>query len=211
MKVRRLLALAPHTDDTELGCGGTIARTVEEGSDVLVACFSMAEASVPPDLPRDTLKQEFLAAAPRLGLQSGQVRAYGFPVRRLNEHRQELLEEMIRLRREFSPEMVLLPSGSDLHQDHQIVHAEGVRAFKDVTVWGYELPWNHVHFAAQAFVLLEPRHLEAKWQALEAYKSQQRLGRPYFARSFIEGLARVRGTQVRAPLAEAYEVVRVRW
>lgn len=52
----RLLVLAPHTDDAELGCGATIARALEEGLTVHVAAFSIAEDSLPPDLPRDTLE-----------------------------------------------------------------------------------------------------------------------------------------------------------
>ena len=41
--MRRVLVLAPHTDDAELGCGGTIARLLTDGADVLVAAFSTAE------------------------------------------------------------------------------------------------------------------------------------------------------------------------
>ena len=75
---------------------------------------------------------------------------------------------------------------------------------------GYELPWNHISFDAQAFVTLEERHLDAKWAALQAYTSQFELARPYFSRSFIEGLARVRGTQVKVEIAEAFEVMRIK-
>jgi hypothetical protein len=53
--------------------------------------------------------------------------------------------------------------------------------------------------------------LQAKWEALQAYKSQFELGRPYFSREFIEGLARVRGVQVKSPYAEAFEVMRLKW
>ena len=113
--------------------------------------------------------------------------------------------------RDVKPEIVFLPSGNDLHQDHQVLHLEGVRAFKDVTVWGYDLPWNHVTFSAQAFVTLERRHVEAKWEALKCYESQLQLKRAYFSWEFVESLARVRGTQVKADYAEAYEVVRIKW
>jgi len=46
--MRRVLVLAPHTDDAELGCGGTIARLLTDGADVFVAAFSTAEESLPP-------------------------------------------------------------------------------------------------------------------------------------------------------------------
>lgn len=207
---RRVLVISPHTDDAELGCGGTIARMIEEHVDVHVAVFSTAEESLPPDSHPGTLKREFLEAMPQLGVPTSNLVVFEYPVRRLSYHRQEVLEELVKLRRTLVPDLVLLPSGSDVHQDHQVVYAEGMRAFRDASILGYELPWNHVTFSAQAFVVLERRHLDLKWKALQAYRSQLELRRPYFCKEFIDSLARVRGTQVRAEYAEAYEVVRVR-
>lgn len=211
MNAKVVLILAPHTDDAELGCGGTIARLVEEETAVFVAAFSTAEASLPPGVPANTLKIEFLDAMTKLGVPSSNLFVFDFPVRRLSYYRQEVLEELVRLRREINPEMVILPSGSDLHQDHQIVNGEGLRAFKDLSVLGYELPWNHIAFSAQAFVTIQRRHLEAKWNALQAYATQIELKKPYFSWEFIEGLALVRGVQVKAPYAEAFDVMRIKW
>lgn len=211
MEYRRALVLAPHTDDAELGCGGTLARLLEAGTEVHVMVFSTASDSLPADQPPDTLRREFAQAAETLGIPEAQCHVYDYQVRRLSYSRQEVLEEMVAVRRLVEPDLVLLPSGHDLHQDHQVVHVEGLRAFKDVTTLGYELPWNHITFDAQAFVTLEPRHLDAKWAALQAYRSQFELQRPYFSRGFIDGLARVRGTQVKVEIAEAFEVVRVKW
>jgi LmbE family N-acetylglucosaminyl deacetylase len=209
--MRRVLVLAPHTDDAELGCGGTIARLLTDGADVFVAAFSTAEESLPPGAKPSRLRDEFLAAMQTLGIPHDNALVFEYPVRRLSYYRQELLEELVKLRKQIDPNMVFLPSSSDLHQDHQVLNAEGLRCFKDMTVWGYELPWNNIGFPAQAFVTLEPCDLQAKWDALQAYKSQFELGRPYFSREFIEGLARVRGVQVKSPYAEAFEVMRLKW
>lgn len=210
LRFERVLILAPHTDDAELGCGGTIARFIEAGMEVQVVAFSGCETSLPPGSDRDRLRREFLAATRVLGIPEHRKAVYAYPVRELTYHRQEVLEEMIKLRRDFKPQIVFLPAGTDVHQDHQVVHQEGVRAFKEVTVWGYELPWNHVTFSAQAFVKLDERHIERKWQALRCYQSQMDLARLYFSLEFISGLARVRGTQVRERYAEAFEVIRIK-
>jgi LmbE family N-acetylglucosaminyl deacetylase len=210
-KPRRLLVLAPHTDDAELGCGGSICRLLEEGVEVHVAVFSTAAASLAPNVPKDTLKNEFFEAMALLGLEKNALIVYDYPVRLLSDHRQEVLENLVVLKRDFSPEVVFVPSSSDLHQDHQVLFAEAARAFKQITLWGYELPWNHVTFAAQGFVALEAVHIERKWQALQSYQTQLKLKKPYFTRSFIEGLARVRGIQLGTEFAEAFEVVRIRW
>jgi LmbE family N-acetylglucosaminyl deacetylase len=207
---KRLLILAPHTDDAELGCGGTISRLLENGVDTMVAAFSTARESLPAGMEPDTLDREFHAAMTLLGVPAERLKVYDYPVRKLSYHRQEVLEDLVRLRADFRPDMVFLPSGTDLHQDHQVLHNEGLRAFKELTVWGYELPWNHIGFTAQAFVTLEKRHVDAKLTALWAYESQLALGRPYFTREFVEGLARVRGVQIKADYAEAFEVMRVR-
>jgi N-acetylglucosamine malate deacetylase 1 len=211
LNARRVLFLSPHTDDSELGCGGTIARMIEEGVQVFVAAFSTVGESVPAGWPPDTLRKEFYQAAAALKVPRENVVAYDYPVRRLSPNRQEILEELVKLRREIKPDMAFLPSGHDLHQDHQVVYAEGLRAFKDISLLGYELPWNHIMFSADAFVVLQKHHIECKWQALEQYRSQFELQRPYFARDFIEGLARVRGTAVKTNWAEAFEVIRIRW
>ena len=208
--IPRLLVLAPHTDDAELGCGATIARFLEDGAKVTVAAFSSAEESLPVGAAPGLLRDEFLAAMKSLGIGNHDARVFGYPVRRLSSFRQEVLEDLVRLRREVNPTLVLAPSGSDLHQDHQILHAESLRAFKDMSIWGYELPWNHIHFSTTAFVTLEERHVERKWKALQAYRSQFELKRPYFTREFIFGLAQMRGVQVKAPLAEAFDLMRMR-
>ncbi len=209
--VPKVLVLAPHTDDAELGCGGTIARLLQSGANVFVAAFSTAEDSLPPGAPVTQLRDEFLEAMRILGVPDSNVIVYGYPVRRLSYHRQEVLEDLVKLRRRINPDTMLLPSSSDLHQDHQVLCAEGLRLSKDLTVWGYELPWNHITFSAQAFVTLERCHLERKWAALQAYRSQLQLGRPYFCRSFVEGLVRVRSVQVHSEFAEAFEVIRIKW
>lgn len=205
-----ILFVSPHTDDVELGCGGTIARALDEGAEVHVLVFSAAEESRPAGSPVTVLRDEFGAAMSALGVPGSNLQIEGFPVRRLSDHRQEVLDELITVRARVRPAVVFAPASSDVHQDHQVVNAECLRAFKDVTVWGYELPWNHVGFDANAFVRLERRHLDAKWRALQEYKTQFDLGRPYFSREFIEALALVRGTQIKVPLAEAFEVVRMR-
>lgn len=210
MKSKTVLVLAPHTDDAELGCGASIARFVEEGSDVFIAAFSSAEESLPLGAPKDLLKQEFYKAIPLLGVKKENTAVYDYQVRRLSYFRQEVLEEMVKLKKQIQPHMVLLPSGQDVHQDHQVIHMEGLRAFKDNTILGYELPWNHVTFSTQAFIVVEEHHLNKKYLALNEYRSQMELERPYFTRDFLFGLARVRGTQIKEKYAEAFEVIRIK-
>ncbi len=205
----RVLFLSPHTDDVELGAGGTLIKLLEEGHEILWVVFSTAEESLPDNLPKDTLKREFELVAKSLGLTRDQYVVRNFRVRRLHEHRQEVLEELVRIRKDFMPDLVVGPSLNDFHQDHQVVAREMVRAFKTrSSIIAYELPWNHLSFNTQLFVKLERRHVEGKMQLLEHYKSQLLLRRPYFSRDFILGWASMRGIQVNSEFAEAFEVIR---
>ncbi|MDO5068076.1 MAG: PIG-L deacetylase family protein [Propionibacteriaceae bacterium] len=206
---RRILVLAPHTDDAELGAGASIAKWVEEGIEVHVVVFSTAEDSLPQGSAPLRLADEFHSSLEALGIPEARRIVHGYPVRKLSYHRQEVLEHMVQLGRDIDPDWVLVPSGADLHQDHATIHDEALRAFKHKTLLGYELSWNHITFSASAFIPVEKRHLDAKWEALTHYESQLELGRPYFTREYHESLARVRGLQVKSDWAEAFELIRI--
>jgi N-acetylglucosamine malate deacetylase 1 len=203
---RRVLVLGAHTDD-EFGCAGTIARMTEDGVEVHYACFSSCEESVPQGYDRDVLKREVAEATAALGINAERFTLYSFPVRHFPAHRQEILEELVRLRQRIEPQLVLLPALSDIHQDHSVIAREGLRAFKHATILGYELPMNTITFQHACFVRLEPHHLERKIAHVQCYRSQQ--DRPYMREEFIHALATVRGLQMNVPAAEAFEVIRL--
>jgi LmbE family N-acetylglucosaminyl deacetylase len=204
---RRVLVLAPHTDDGEFGCGGTIARLVERGVEVRYVAFSIATKSLPPEFPPDTLAREVREATAEIGIPLEDLTVHDIEVRTFPQHRQEILELLIEIWEEWPPDAVLQPSLGDIHQDHQVVAAEGLRAFKRTTVLGYEIPWNSLNFNYQAYVALEQRHVERKVAALAKYASQQH--RNYANPDYIWNLARTRGINVGRELAEAFEVYRV--
>lgn len=204
---KNILVLAPHTDDGELGAGGFIAKMIELGSMVYYAAFSTAEESVPEGFPNKVLEVEMRDATAALGIPCENLFVYKYKVRKLNYHRQEILENMISLRQMHSFDLVLLPSLSDIHQDHKTIAEEGLRAFKGTTIFGYELIWNNLSFNTTSFFKLEERHVLKKYNALQNYKSQSH--RPYMSEDFIKSLARVRGVQIGSEYAECFEVIRL--
>lgn len=208
-KYNNVLVLAPHTDDAELGCGGTISKFLKEGINVHIVVFSSAKASVPKGHNSDQLKNEFLSSMKKMDIQKENIVIFDYPVRKLKDYRQDILEELIKIRTRVQPDLVFIPSSQDVHQDHQVIQEEGLRAFKNTSLLGYELPWNHITFSAQAFIKLTSEDIDSKWSCLEEYKTQLELGRSYFTKEFIYGLAKVRGTQTNANYAEAFEVFRI--
>ena len=199
--------LAPHTDDGEFGCGGTMARLVEEGTDVRYVAFSIATRSLPEGFAPDTLAREVAEATAELGIPAGNLTVHDFDVRTFPDHRQEILELLIELWNEWEPDVVFQPSLHDIHQDHQTVAAEGLRAFKRTTILGYEIPWNNLDFAYQAYFALDKRHIERKAEALTKYASQQH--RRYADPEYVWNLARTHGINVNREYAEVFQVYRL--
>lgn len=179
---------------------------VEAGADIHYACFSPCEASVPEGFDRDVLRREVSEAIKVIGIPADHFRMYDFPVRHFPSYRQEILEELVKLRREIDPEVVFVPAMSDMHQDHQVVAREGLRAFKHATILGFELPMNTISFQHACFIRLEERHMLVKLDHAAAYVSQA--FRPYLQPEFIRSLALVRGVQINQQAAEAFEVIR---
>ncbi len=90
---KTILVLAPHTDDGELGCGGSIAKFAEEGKKIYYAAFSLCSKSLPQGLAEDTLAHECKKATATLGIPADNVTLFDFEVREFPKLRQEILEE----------------------------------------------------------------------------------------------------------------------
>ena len=204
---KRVLVLAPHTDDGELGCGGTTARLVEAGIEVHYHAFSIATRSLPDGFAPDTLAREVREATAELGIPESQLTVHDFDVRTFPERRQDILELLVATWDELRPDAVFQPSHHDVHQDHQTIAQEGLRAFKRTTVLGYEIPWNNFDFSYGAYVALEQRHVERKIAALARYASQQH--RRYANPEYVWNLARVHGINVNRDYAECFQVYRI--
>ena len=200
------LVLAPHTDDAEFGCGGTISKLLDMGVEVNCAVFSACQQSVRPEFPSDILITEFHAASDALGIGTDKRFLYEYDVRTFNFNRQHILDDLIKLRNTVKPDLVFLPSLNDIHQDHATICDEGIRAFKFSSILCYEMPWNNFHFSTTCFIQLSESDLQGKIDAISVYKSQAH--RPYANGDFIKSLAVTRGVQSGHKYAEAFEVVR---
>lgn len=184
------LFLGAHTDDIELGCGATFQQY---GRAIYVAFSSCGK----PELIDECSRATFLLKASEMIILNQQVREF---------KRQEVLDEMIELRKKFNPDIVYTHSSTDRHQDHQVVHEESCRAFKQTNLIGYELPWNDINSNLNTFNQITPEQLRKKVISLGRYRSQQT--RAYMNANYITSLATVRGVQAGCQYAEAFESIR---
>jgi LmbE family N-acetylglucosaminyl deacetylase len=221
----RILVIAPHADDETLGCGGTIAKAVRDGHDVVVAVMTGHGPDPHPLWPRsvwDVVRGEARQAMPVLGVtdlrfcELPAVLIPDLPRHELNRACGELLNEV-------APDELYVPFPLDLHGDHrELFHAFSV-AWRPTTAVGRgirrilayetlsETHWN-IPYVEQGFV---PNvwndissTLDTKLEAMSRYASQVR---PFpDARSIeaLQALAQFRGAQVGVPAAESFVLVR---
>lgn len=204
MRNKKILVLAPHTDDGELGAGGYIYQSIQNGADILYVAFSDCKEVLSKDHGKNTLSKECHQSTRILGIDK--VRILNFQVRIFADKRQQILDKLIEFKEEFQPDEILTPSRFDIHQDHQTVTNEAIRVFKSCSILGYELPWNCLKFDLDYFVELSEESITKKLEALNMYQSQK--NKTYFKNKFSLNHAKCRGVLINSTYAEVFEVIR---
>lgn len=196
--MKKILALAPHTDDIELGCGATLHKYKDE-----YQIDALAITSAQPLATGDPV-QEFYNAMDIIGANAWFL---DYECRILNDRRQDLLNYFWQLQQKNKYDIVFCPSSYDHHQDHQVVYAEAFRAFKHSTILGYELPWNNRIFRTDVFISVEQQDIDAKIKMLDCYETQ--LERAFMCKEYVQDIARTRALQVGKKYVESFEAIRV--
>ena len=202
--IKNVLVLSAHTDDMEVGAGGTVRKLVESGANVKSVVFSDCRASVDTSkFPEDILRHECQAAAKHIGIE--ELTIHELPVRHLPSHRQEILEMIYQLREDNDFDLVFTTWEGDLHQDHRAIAEETFRAFMktDVSVLSYEIAGNSPGFTPEIFVPLTETQIEKKIEMLQLYKSQV-ARRGYFTINAVKSVMGYQGHHIGAPFAEAF-------
>ncbi|NVB41286.1 PIG-L family deacetylase [Pseudenhygromyxa sp. WMMC2535] len=208
----RALFVGAHCDDVELFAGGLLARCCLRGAAAVgVLTFSDHRGVVSDALAaqaRAEMRANLEELAARAGREifdhSGEMMAACSGA--LQARRAELYAALEALREDY--DLVVTHSVHDTNQDHRQVAEEVRRVFKaHATVLEGEFPNNDLgEFRATYYVELSREELELKRELIAAYSSQRFGGRPYFDASLVEGLARMRGAQIRRRYAEAFQV-----
>tara|TARA_R110002012_G_scaffold256541_1_gene436741 strand:+ start:184 stop:786 length:603 start_codon:yes stop_codon:yes gene_type:complete len=196
--MKKILAIAPHTDDIELGCGATLHKFKD-----LYQIDTIGITSAQPLATGDPI-QEFYEA---MSIIRANVTFLDYTPRILNEQRQKLLDYFWNLNKKNKYDIIFCPSSYDHHQDHQIVYQEAFRAFKHSTILGYELPWNNRTFRTDVFISVDEDDLNAKIKMLDCYQTQQE--RAFMCKDYVYDIARTRGLQVGKKYVESFEAIRI--
>jgi len=191
----------------EISCGGTVSRYIDEGNEVYCVVFSFAEKSIPDVFPITATKYEYKKSLEVLNVKDVPL-SVSYSTRDFDRNRHLILDDMIHINKHIQPDIVMLPNSSDVHQDHQVIHQEGIRAFRNTTLLGYDNIWNTVQNNPYNFyVKLTCDNMNSKIMALDNYKSQ--LHKNPSLLEDVMTIARTRGMTIDYKYAESFEVIRI--
>jgi len=209
IKNKKILCVSAHLDDIEFGCGGFISKFCKD-ADFFVFGTTLNRRSYHGKIQEERLLDEQYAALDVLGVPKKHFFSNNeICGQMLPEYRQLVLEELYRVGAEIKPDLVLVPSYNDIHQDHRTIAWAARKAFKRVSLWGYEIVNSSTGFSPNLYTALEKEHLQKKADAVACYKSQQSESvttADYFSYEVIYSLAVAHGARAGCRLAEAFEV-----
>ena len=165
----RVLAISAHTDDVEFWASGFVMKNIDN-FDIRHIVFSTAEESIPDEFEKDSTHNEFIAAQKFMGINNYEL--YDFRVRWFFLHRQDILEILVKERNTFKPDLILVPSEEDLHQDHSVIGREASRAFFYNTILQYPTSRTLENLSINVICSIPDEIVERKLKLLEIYRSQ---------------------------------------
>jgi LmbE family N-acetylglucosaminyl deacetylase len=126
---KKIVVFSPHPDDETLGCGGTIAKKLSEGYEVVVVymtdgrhafrdLFNIRSEPTPDEL-KEIRKEEAVTAASILGLQEENLTFLDFEDGVLEQKTAEAQEQVTKILSKHLPVEVYFPSEKDFHPDHR--------------------------------------------------------------------------------------------
>ena len=188
-----LLAIGAHSDDLEIGCGGTILRLISEWSNLevtwVVFCSNKeraAEATRSASVMLSPVSRKVII-----------VRDFkdGF----LPYNGGEVKESFEALKKEISPDLILTHNRHDLHQDHRLLSELTWNTFRDHLVLEYEIPKYDGDFGSpNFFVNIDKELCHRKAAHIVEFFPSQRM-KHWFSEDTFMGLARLRGMEANSP------------
>lgn len=196
----RVVCFGAHSDDIEIGCGGTILELIKAYPAIDITWVVLSGQG---DRARETVDSaaRFLA-----GVESHRVIMREFRDGYFPEQFSTIKDEFESIRRQVSPDIVFAHYRQDRHQDHRVVSDLAWNTFRNHLILEYEIPkYDGDLGQPNLFVPLSSSICDAKVNHLLAgFPSQS--GKPWFDRETFLALARLRGVECHSPsrYAEAF-------
>jgi LmbE family N-acetylglucosaminyl deacetylase len=191
-----VLALGAHSDDIEIGAGGTLLSWIASGAKLHVDWCVLSAPGEREREARDSAAA-FLEGA-RSAIRLGQFRDGYFPAERAG------VKDWVEGLKELKPDVIITHARDDAHQDHRLICELAWNTFRDHLILEFEIPkWDGDLGQPNLYVPLPDEILERKIELLDAHFGTQR-SKAWFDAETFRGLARLRGVECRSRYAEAF-------
>ena len=199
---KRVLFLGAHPDDIELGCGALLHQIVDKTE---VLCVTLSDNQKNPDLKN--VKDEHLKSMAVLGVPAEKVVFGPFTTRVFPDSRQEILEYFLKLRRDFKPDLIFVHSQRDIHQDHNTMTDEALRAFRGITLLGFDVVRSSYGFFPHFLAEVSEESVNKKIEALSQYETYR--DKYYFNSELTRSIMVRHGALAEIPFAEGFDILRI--
>lgn len=196
----RVLCLGAHSDDIEIGCGGSILELVRAHPDVSIRWVVFSAAGARAVEARRSARR-FIGRRAAAAVELHEFRDGYFPAEFA-----AVKDAFEAIARSFRPDLVFTHRRDDRHQDHRVVSDLTWNTFRRQLILEYEIPkWDGDMGMPNTFIPLSAAVARKKVRLLmEAFATQR--SKDWFDEETFRGLARLRGVECRAPsgFAEAF-------
>lgn len=188
-----ILCLGAHSDDIEIGVGGSVLAWIAEGRQIDILWCVLSGVGHREQEAR-TSALDFLQGAANSRVDVMQFKDGFFPTQG-----DEIKKWFEGLKEQINPDLILTHRRDDAHQDHREVSRHTWNTFRDHLILEYEIPkWDGDLGQPNLYVPLSSRILERKASLLVTHFGSQR-SKHWFDEETFRGLARLRGMECRAP------------
>jgi LmbE family N-acetylglucosaminyl deacetylase len=196
--LRQVLCLGAHSDDIEIGCGGTILRLIEQFPDLQWHWVVFGATG--------DRRQEALASANSLLNDANQktIEVQGFRDGFFPYVGTDIKESFEQLKKTVSPDLILTHCRHDLHQDHQLIANLTWNTFRNHHIWEYEIPkYDGDLGSPNVFMPLAESIQQRKISHLMTHFSTQ-ANKHWFTEETFRSILRIRGIESNHQYAEAF-------
>jgi len=199
---KRVLFLGAHPDDIELGCGALLHHIAGQ---TYVMCVTLSDNQANPDLKN--VRDEHYKSMAVLGVSKEKIVFGPFTTRVFPNARQEILEYFLKIRKDFQPDLIFTHSKQDVHQDHNTMTDEALRAFRGITVLGFDVVRSSYGFFPHFLVEVTEQNVSKKIEALAEYETYR--DRYYFNSELTRSIMVRHGALAECAFAEGFDILRI--
>lgn len=195
-----VLAIGAHSDDIEIGAGGTFLEWIASGRRLAIHWCILSTPGA-RRAEAEAAAADFVAGAASATILCADFRDGHFPY-----DGAAIKAWFEALKTTVSPDLIFTHRRDDAHQDHREVSRLTWNTFRDHCILEYEIPkWDGDLGQPNVYVPVRESLIERKCELLERHFGTQR-GKDWFDRDTFRGLARLRGMECRAAdrFAEAF-------